>query len=290
MELDLTAADTTAIPFAEMERVEMRYWSGYYQRASTDLKQRLGLDTDTCCGTACVSASHHDVLAFNRCIGLGIDAPISESHLRRIICYFEERDIPRFFLQIAPQVLTLESKFTLETYGFREYNHWSKFYRSLRDISAGSSSLTQTLLESGITITTVGKDQAVTWTHIINTAFEYDIDGFMAGHLGESNWIHYLAWHDGRPIAAASMMINGEQAVLTVGATLSEARKHGAQSALIQRRLHDAVQRGCTWACTETAMDRPEKPAPSARNMMRHGFQLAYNRPNYLCSLRERKQ
>lgn len=290
MEIELTAAETMAVPFAAMERAEMRYWSGYYQHASANLKQRLGLDSDTCCGTACVSASRHDVLAFNRCIGLGIDTPISESHLRRIIRYFEEREIPRFFLQIAPQVLTLESKLTLETYGFREYNHWSKFCRSLRDIPAGSSSLTHTLLESGLTITTVGKNQADIWADIINTAFEYDIDTFMAGHFGEPDWIHYLAWHDGRPIAAASMMINGDQAVLTVGATLPEARNHGAQSALIKRRLHDAVQRGCTWVCTETAMDRPEKPAPSARNMLRHGFQLAYNRPNYLCSLRERKQ
>ncbi len=281
----LLEADTMEIvnvPFAALERAEMKYWSGYYDRANSDLKSRLGLDTDTRCGALCVSAARHDVLAFNRCIGLGIDEPISESHIRCVMRYFDGRDIPRYFVQVAPQALSLETKVMLEMYGFREYNFWSKFWRTLRDVPAGSAALSESLLESGITITVIGADQAGVFAEIANRAFEYDIDGFMAGHIGESDWLHYLAWKDGRPVAASSMMIRGEQAVFTLCATLPEARNYGIQSALIKRRMHDAVQRGCTWACTETAMDRPEKPAPSARNMIRHGFQLAYHRPNYI--------
>lgn len=271
-----------AVPFAALERAEMKYWSGYFDRSTSDLKVRLGLDSSTHCGAVCVSASQLDVLAFNRCVGLGVHEPVSESHLRCVMRYFDGRAIPRYFVQIAPQALTLEVRVALETYGFREYNHWSKFWRSLRDVPAGGRSLTESLLESGITITVIGAEQADVFARIANTAFDYDIGGFMAGNVGDADWIYYLAWRDGEPVAASSMMIRGEQAVLTLCATLPEARNHGIQGALIQRRLHDAVQRGCTWACTETAMDRPEKPAPSARNMLRHGFQLAYHRPNYI--------
>jgi hypothetical protein len=51
---------------------------------------------------------------------------------------------------------------------------------------------------------------------------------------------------------------------------------------LITRRLADAAAAGCTHAVVETAEDKPEKPAPSFRNQLRHGFELCYFRPNYL--------
>jgi hypothetical protein len=86
-----------------------------------------------------------------------------------------------------------------------------------------------------------------------------------------------------RPVAAASMSIYGDHALLTLGGTLPEARNCGAQNLLIVTRINDAIDLGCRIISTETAEDKPEKPSPSFRNMKRAGFSLAYLRQNFIC-------
>ena len=51
---------------------------------------------------------------------------------------------------------------------------------------------------------------------------------------------------------------------------------------MMARRLVDGARLGCQWFVTETSEDLPERPNPSYHNMVRMGFQLAYQRPNYL--------
>ena len=45
-----------------------------------------------------------------------------------------------------------------------------------------------------------------------------------------------------------------------------------------------AIALGYRWFVTETGEDLPTKPNPSFHNMLRAGFRLAYQRPNYLPS------
>ncbi len=51
---------------------------------------------------------------------------------------------------------------------------------------------------------------------------------------------------------------------------------------MLARRIRDAAEAGCEMLVVETAEDRPDKPAPSYRNQLRFGFQVAYVRPNYI--------
>jgi hypothetical protein len=48
------------------------------------------------------------------------------------------------------------------------------------------------------------------------------------------------------------------------------------------RRIKDGLGQGCKLFVTETSQDRPENPNPSFHNMVRTGFVVAYNRPNYM--------
>jgi len=67
-----------------------------------------------------------------------------------------------------------------------------------------------------------------------------------------------------------------------VAGTLPAFRRRGGQGAIMARRIRDAVQLGCRWVITETGEDLPDRPNPSYHNMLRAGFSLAYQRPNYL--------
>ena len=57
-----------------------------------------------------------------------------------------------------------------------------------------------------------------------------------------------------------------------------------SECGLMARRIRDARELGCKMPVVETAEDTPQKGAPSFRNMLRLGFQVAYVRPNFILS------
>ncbi|MDP8923063.1 MAG: hypothetical protein M3O34_09340 [Chloroflexota bacterium] len=72
--------------------------------------------------------------------------------------------------------------------------------------------------------------------------------------------------------------------MLSFGATLEAYRRRGAQGAIVARRIRDGADLGCRWLVTEAVEDTPDHPNPSYHNMLRTGFRLAYQRPNYVYS------
>lgn len=100
--------------------------------------------------------------------------------------------------------------------------------------------------------------------------------------VGRPNWYHYLTWSEQEPVAAAALFVQADIGWLGITGTLPTARRRGAQSALMARRLRDGAELGCRWFVTETGQDLPERPNPSFHNMLRAGFAVAYHRPNFL--------
>ena len=87
--------------------------------------------------------------------------------------------------------------------------------------------------------------------------------------------LSFLARIDGRVVGGCCGRIIPEAriAALYGTATLSAFRNRGVQSALIERRLHEAALAGCEYAVVST------QPATgSQRNMERRGFRLAYTK------------
>ena len=97
-------------------------------------------------------------------------------------------------------------------------------------------------------------------------------------------WVgyHYIAWEDAIAVACGAMYVHENVGWLGVAGTLPSHRKRGAQSALMARRIQDGLSLGCKWFVTETGEDTADRPNPSFHNMMRNGFALAYQRPNYM--------
>jgi hypothetical protein len=99
--------------------------------------------------------------------------------------------------------------------------------------------------------------------------------------VGRPNWHTYVSFAEGQPAGAAAMFVRGEIAWLGIGATRSELRKQGSQSALLARRIADAKAFGARHATTETGVPQAGLPAPSYTNILRAGFKVAYVRPNW---------
>ncbi len=89
----------------------------------------------------------------------------------------------------------------------------------------------------------------------------------------QENALSFLAMLEGQPIAAGVMSICDGIALLAGASTIPEARKQGAQLALLDGRLSYAAEQGC-----DIAMMCALPGSASQRNAERHGFRIAYTR------------
>ncbi|HKB02078.1 MAG TPA: GNAT family N-acetyltransferase [Gemmataceae bacterium] len=83
----------------------------------------------------------------------------------------------------------------------------------------------------------------------------------------------FLAELDGRPVATGAMAMYAGVAVLAGASTIPEARRRGAQLALLDARLRYALDHGC-----DLAVMGAQPGTGSQRNAERQGFRVAYTR------------
>ena len=86
----------------------------------------------------------------------------------------------------------------------------------------------------------------------------------------------FLAELDGRAIAAASLFVQEGVGLLGGACTIPDARKQGAQAALLDSRLRFAADHGC-----DLAMMCALPGSTSQRNAERQGFRIAYTRTKW---------
>ena len=91
---------------------------------------------------------------------------------------------------------------------------------------------------------------------------------------------------DGRIVAAGAVYLREGTGWVGVGATLSECRRRGAQSALLAERIEVAVAAGCTILATETGEAVGDEANPSLSNIRRCGFEQVCSRLNFAAPAR----
>jgi hypothetical protein len=86
----------------------------------------------------------------------------------------------------------------------------------------------------------------------------------------------FIAELDGRPIAAGGFQIYDDICILAGASTVPEARRLGAQNALLSARLQYGIDRGCSLAIM-CALPGSQ----SQKNAQRNGFNIAYTRTKW---------
>jgi hypothetical protein len=102
------------------------------------------------------------------------------------------------------------------------------------------------------------------------------IEDLMRVIAARSDALLFLTEQNGAPIAAGALGICAGVALLAGASTIPEARRQGAQSALLDCRLRYAVANGC-----DLAMICALPGSASQRNAERQGFRIAYTRTKW---------
>lgn len=259
-----------------LEQVEAAFCRELYDAAPPAATRALGLHHRPVGSGRAFFAPQADVLALNRALALGMGKTLEVTDLDRMIVAYREAGAQRFFLQMSPAAEPPALYQWLSDYGFRHYNNWMKLFRPLQAPLPD--------VETDLRIEHIGATEAAVFGQMVAPHFDWPepMAAALAGTVGRGGWQHYFAFEGDMPVAAAAMFIHDGYAYLGPAVTQQSHRRRGAQSALIARRLRDAVAMGSHTAVTDTAEERPGRLVPSYRNMLRMGFLQAYTRPNYL--------
>ncbi len=217
-----------------------------------------------------------DVLALNRIVGVGVDAPVDPHAVDAAVRRFTNAGVSRFFFQVPPLGQPAGLPGWLEARGFERYNNWVRHHATLDRIPSA--------VETGLEIRRVEVGQAGAFARIVCACFGWpsSMEPVLSGLVGRPGWVHFMAWEGDTPLATGTLFAADSVGWLTFAATLPEHRGRGAQKALVARRMAEAGEMGCRELVAETAEATPERDAPSLRNLVRLGFRMAYLRPNYL--------
>jgi len=203
--------------------------------------------------------------------GLGLFEPASAALLERIEAFYRERKAPVFH-EVSP-IAGNELLGLLHGRGYRPIELTSVLVRAasalaepasvdprlrVRPMQPGEESLFAEVGARG-------------WGSTPELAdFVRDIGGLCAARADSTS---YFAEWEGVPIATGTLCLHEGVALLAGASTVPEARKRGAQWALLDARLRLAVRKGC-----DLAMMGALPGSSSQRNAERHGFKIAYTR------------
>lgn len=258
------------------EQTEAAAWISSFEAAPAPSRTTLGLSCEQRGAMAIFRARSLPAWFFNRVTGVGLDAPADRAELDQIIDDFvaagtecgvcvtdaaQPQDIPTW----------------LEERGFR---HTTTLARLIRSTSALPSP------SAPVQIRAVGRQESGLFGHTARRGFDMPavLEGMFSAIPGRAGWRTYVAFIKGEPAATGALFVSGKIGWLGFGSTLPEYRGRGIHGAMLARRMADATDLGCRWLQTETNLAVGDEPTPSLDNIREAGFQIAYQRKNYVLS------
>jgi hypothetical protein len=261
--------------FEALEETEFAAYADLCRAAPADVRAAHAIGVRAVGPATCVTSRDIEPAAiFRRAVGLGVRQAATEAQLDAVISDMSAR-VSTFALPVSEHNRPAALASWLEQRGFTRGYAWMKFRRPCEGVSAVACNL-------GIRV--VGSDMGDAFGRVVSEGFGMPaaIAPWIGELAGRERWVCVMAFADDAPVAAGAAHVSGEYAWLGFGATLPSHRRHGAQNALLARRLIEAAARGARVAVTETGERLPDKPSNSYRNILRAGFEEMYVRQNYL--------
>ncbi len=258
------------------ETVERAALASLHEAAPAAVRARLGMRLERIGGAVAsiVPGIHSTVV--NRVIGLGVERPASREDVGRIADRYAEAGVGRHLVHLDESARPDGLEGWIEAAGYGTYRAWVPFERSGTEPPEAST--------ADLEVRRAAPGDAAEFGRIVADGFDLGEAGapLVAGLTAHPAWRIYLTT-DGDEIAgAAGLFVHDGAGWLDWAATRPKFRRRGSQSALLARRIADAVQAGCQALFTETGEAVPGDPQHSYHNIEAAGFEAGRPRANWV--------
>jgi hypothetical protein len=212
--------------------------------------------------------------------GLGLFQKVTTADLEVLEEFFKERGAPVFH-EVSP-LADLSLLALLNERGYQPVEFTSVLFRPIRRdvrLTAARNENIQVRQVQEEEQELLAQTAAKGWSESQELADQ--LPQLMRIHAKVPGTRSFLAELGGRAIAAGGLRLCDRVALLAGASTIPEARKQGAQLALLESRLRAGAAEGC-----DLAMMCALPGSASQRNAERHGFRIAYTRIKWRLSQR----
>ena len=225
-------------------------------------------------GTACFAGAGSWI---NQAAGLGLDGPVGEEEVARLVSFFVERGVEPKVEVASPADPSLGALLAARGFALREFEH--VFARRLAP-EEELGALLERPATAGLELEVVdqGDSEAVgRFARLMTDAFFEGDDPPQSLVLAAERVAAHprvtpvLARVEGEPAGGGQVELFEDGAALIGGAVLPRFRRRGIQQQLTVHRLELARAAGARWACVHA---RPG--IATERSALRFGFRLAY--------------
>lgn len=260
----------------ELEAVERAELAALHAAAPERVRADLGLACEEI-GTALVSIARAvpaSGIVVNRAIGLGVAAPAHPETVDAIVERYGSAGVRRYLVHVHPVCAPPELRAWLLARGLERARGWVKFTRGREAPPA---------VTTPVAVDRAGPADMAAFSRIAAAAFDLgEAAAAWLACLGRApGWRAYVGRLDGEVVATGGLFVHDGIGWLDFGATAPAHRGKGSQSALLRRRILDALDLGCRLVATATGEAVPGDPQHSYRNIRKMGFREAYVRENY---------
>jgi hypothetical protein len=207
--------------------------------------------------------------------GLGMFEDATSEHLGEIETFFKERQ-SSIFHEVSPMA-DMSLLGLLNSRGYFPVELTSVMYL---DLSSFEPPLP---IKPGIIARPIEPAEADLWAEVAAAGWSTEhpsLADFMLAFGKIAARTHgghpFMAELDGRPVAAGGFQMFDDVCILAGASTVPDARRLGAQNALLNARLCFAAESGCT-----LAMMGALPGSQSQKNAQKNGFNIAYTRTKW---------
>jgi GNAT superfamily N-acetyltransferase len=211
----------------------------------------------------------------NRAIGLGLGgAEVTREAIDEIIHLYEQAGVSRYFVHLHPEAQPAGTADWLRARGLEEARGWVKFARGRAAPPA---------ISPGLEVRPATPQDGPAFGRIVADAFDLGEEAipWLARLIGRPGWHCYMSFAGEEPAGTGVLFVHDGMGWLDFGATAPAFRLRGSQTALMHRRIVDALDLGCSVLATETGEAVPGDPQTSYKNIVRMGFEPLYVRKNF---------
>lgn len=202
--------------------------------------------------------------------GLGLFSDDFENDLDQAEGFFHQLDAPVFH-EVSPMA-DASILGVLVDRGYGPIELTNVMYRALEGYSQTVDAKFSTRIVDVQEADVWAKTAAAGWATEFEGIQDFMLD-FGRVAVNASRMDSFLAELDGRPVAAAGFGIFDDICILAGASTIPDARRQGAQNALLGARLNYANEQGCSLAMMCAAPG-----SQSQKNAQKNGFNIAYTR------------
>jgi GNAT superfamily N-acetyltransferase len=264
---------TVSYDIEEVERAALEDLSA----AATDELAAVLRKQSAIAGSAFVSlfaALPATAIVVNRTIGLGLSRPETKDTIDAVVDLYAKAGVARYFVHVHPESRPGDIGDWLVSRGLERARSWMKFRRGREAPPKVTTSLA---------VRPAAAKDAEGFGRIVADAFDLGAAGapLLARLIGRPDWHIFMSFDGDQPAGAGALYVKHDIGWLDWAATAPAYRRRGSQSALMRRRIIEALDLGCRLIVTATGEAVPGDPQISYKNILKMGFEPTYLRENY---------